>query len=129
MTMQMEHDAAPVHLSTRMEDDSRHPYRVVMADGGATIIMPEDSWVQSIVLHGMPTGALQDTATMGRIYMACWEMAECCRSAMADMRMMMSTAGGGTSTGASGGGSSGSTGTTGQMATIVCESCTINLTL
>jgi hypothetical protein len=52
MTMQMEHDAAPVHLSKRMEDDSHHPYRVAMTDGGATIIMPEDStWVQSIVLQ------------------------------------------------------------------------------
>lgn len=121
-TMQIEHDAAPVHLSTRMEDGGHHPYRVAMTDGGAAIIMPEDStWVQSVVLHGMPTDMLRDTATMGRMLAACWEMAQCCREAMGGMRAMAMGGGGGTM--------GTQEGMTGQMATIVCGNCTINITL
>jgi hypothetical protein len=131
MTMQMEHVAGNIHLTERMQDGARHPYRVAMMDGGAAIVMPEDStWMQSVVFHGMPTDMLNDPEIMSRMLRACWAMAECCRDSMGDMRRLSSTGGGGTSTGASGGGSSGSPeAMTGQMATIVCGNCTINLTM
>jgi hypothetical protein len=81
--MEIEHDAGNVHLSTSMQDGAKHPYRVAMTDGGAAIVMPEDTtWMQSVVFHGMPTERLSDSATMSRMLKACWTMAECCRDSM-----------------------------------------------
>lgn len=114
-TMHVEHDAGNVHLSEQMTDATRHPYRVAMTDGGAAVVIPTDTtWMQSTILHGMSMETLQNPEMLGRITAACWEMAECCRDGANAMRATAS---------------SGSQGMGGQMVTIVCGNCTINVTL